>query len=593
MGPDRRYEISDLYHAALARAPGDREAFLEEACAGEPNLRSELDSLLQYASESAAFLETPPAVFTTTTPAVDDTSHMLGRAVGAYRIVSLLGRGGMGEVYRARDSKLNREVAIKILPPPFMDDPDRRARLIREARLLATLNHPHIGAIYGVEETEGLTALALELVEGPTLAQRLQQGPLPVARALMVARQIADALDAAHAKGIVHRDLKPANIVLQGGATETVFAKVLDFGIAKTLASEPDGELVSSDLDSVTDTAAGRILGTPAYMSPEQALGLAVDRRTDVWAFGCVVFEMLSGARPFDAETATDTMAHAFERGPDWSALPAAVPEPVRKLLRRCLQQDPGRRSRDLRDAILDLDESLSAGQSDSTFRQRRLGTDLPIWAAVIAALMLTGGTWWLWQSSARVLASPPVMRVNVDLGPDVSMELAMNPSAGISPNGERLVFISNRRLLTRRLRDSEAATLAGTEGASAFFFSPDSQFVAFEADGRLKRVALDGGSVTTICELPRVLRREACAAEAGARTTPFYLRHPQAAESRTGRRRSRRAARAARGEYTQRWPQLLPGAKAVIFTSHDIPTGSIAPASTCSRSRTASARPW
>jgi serine/threonine protein kinase len=576
MGPDRRHEISDLYHAALARAPGDREAFLEEACAGEPTLRRELDSLLQYASESAAFLETPPAVFPAAMPSADDTPQMLGRDVGSYRIVSLLGRGGMGEVYRARDSKLNREAAIKILPARLTGDPDRRARLIREARLLATLNHPHIGAIYAVEETDGLIALALELVEGPTLAERLQRGPLPVAQALMIARQIADALDAAHAKGIVHRDLKPANIVLQGGADAyALCAKVLDFGVAKSVMSGSEGEMVSSGLDSVTGTAAGRILGTPAYMSPEQARGLAVDRRTDVWAFGCVLFEMLSGARPFHAETATDTMAPVLEHEPDWSILPAAIQEPVRKLLRRCLQKDPARRPRDLRDAILDLDESLAVDPSDRASRRPLVGAGLTIWGATVAALIVAiSATWWLWQFSARPSRSRPVMHVNIDLGPDVSMELGINPSVGISPNGERLVFISNHRLVTRRLRDSEAATLAGTEGASGFFFSPDSQFVAFEADGQLKRVALDGGSITTICALPPSPAPRGLRGGSWGEDNIIVFGAATGALSRVpaGGGAVVPIGRLDPGEYTQRWPQLLPEAKAVIFTSHKHP---------------------
>ena len=260
---------------------------------------------------------------------------MIGRRLGPYTIVAPLGAGGMGEVYRAHDSKLGRDVAIKILPAHFTADPERRSRFAREARLLATLNHPHIGGIYGLEETDGVTALVLELVEGPTLADRLARGRLPIAEALAIARQIAAALDAAHQKGIVHRDLKPSNIVLQSadGVTSTaVRAKVLDFGLAKAVADQPAEE---ARLPTVTGdrTGEGKILGTPAYMSPEQARGQSVDKRTDIWAFGCVLYEMLTSRRAFAGATMSDQLAAILEREPDWTALPPATPSSARRLL--------------------------------------------------------------------------------------------------------------------------------------------------------------------------------------------------------------------------------------------------------------------
>ena len=272
------------------------------------------------------FLETPAAAVVA---GASIGIPMLNRQIGSYTIVAPLGAGGMGEVYRARDSKLGRDVAIKILPSHFTSDPERRARFAREARLLATLNHPHIGAIYGLEETDGLTALVLELVEGPTLAERLERGPLAIADALAIARQIAEALDAAHEKGIVHRDLKPGNIVLQSSAnaagvpSSETRAKVLDFGLAKTMAVGLEGDLTQRPPGSLDGTEEGRILGTPAYMSPEQARGQAVDKRTDIWAFGCVLFEMLTGRRAFDGATISDTFVSILEREPHWDALPA------------------------------------------------------------------------------------------------------------------------------------------------------------------------------------------------------------------------------------------------------------------------------
>ncbi len=297
MTSDQRNRISDLYHRARERTPGERAAFLKDACDGDDGLRQEVESLLEFESPSARFLERPAADVAAEAAGV---TSMIDRQIGPYTIVAPLGAGGMGEVYRARDSKLGRDVAIKILPSHFTADPERRSRFAREARTLATLNHPHIGAIYGLEEADGVSALVLELVEGQTLADRLERGPLPLPQALAIARQIAEALDAAHEKGIVHRDLKPANIVLQGAPdrlSADVRAKVLDFGLAKPMATDGAAAPTQGPSDSFGGTADGRILGTPAYMSPEQARGLTVDKRTDIWAFGCVLFEMLAGRR--------------------------------------------------------------------------------------------------------------------------------------------------------------------------------------------------------------------------------------------------------------------------------------------------------
>ena len=317
-----------------------------------------------------------------------------GTRIGLYEVISMIGAGGMGEVYRARDTKLGRDVAIKVLPADFTADPERRARFAREARLLATLNHPHIGAIYGLEESEGIAALVLEFVDGPTLADRLQHAPLPIAEALAIARQIAEALEAAHDKGIVHRDLKPANVILQGGGAGTagpVRAKVLDFGIAKPVAMDLAADLTRES--SLAGTEDGRILGTPAYMSPEQARGAPIDKRIDIWAFGCVLFEMLSGRRAFEGKTGADTLARVLEREPDWTVLPAATPDAIRTLLRRCFVKDPGRRPRDIGDLRLELEEIGTLGRSATgpTRRQkarRSLSFVVVALVAVVAAAL-------------------------------------------------------------------------------------------------------------------------------------------------------------------------------------------------------------
>ena len=326
---------------------------------------------------------------------------MVGRQLGPYKLLAPLGAGGMGEVYRAHDSKLGRDVAIKILPAHLTTDPERRARFAREARLLATLNHPHIGAIYGLEEAEDLTALVLELVEGQTLAERLERGPLALSDALTIARQLGEALEASHHKGIVHRDLKPANIVLQetsGSTSKDLRAKVLDFGLAKPIAVGGDGA-PTQPAWSLDGTAEGRILGTPAYMSPEQARGLPVDKRTDIWAFGCVLFEMLSGRRPFGGDTVTDTLARILEHEPEWPFLPAGTPLSIRTLLQRCLRKDPEKRLHDIADALIELDLT-AAGTARSQSSAEIVGTPTAsrrVIGTLVACLLvlLASGAWW------------------------------------------------------------------------------------------------------------------------------------------------------------------------------------------------------
>ena len=308
-----------------------------------------------------------------------------GTRLGIYEIHDLLGTGGMGEVYRARDTRLGREVAIKILPETLMRDAERSSRFEREARLLASLNHPHIGAIYGLEETGDRRALVLELIAGPTLAERIAMGPLPVPEALSIARQVAEALDSAHGRGIVHRDLKPANIKLATSGE----VKVLDFGIAKAIAGDPaasdfsDAPTITSD-----DTRAGVVLGTPAYMSPEQARGRTVDKRTDIWAFGCVLYEMLTGRRGFAGETTADTISAVLGQDPDWRALPEGTPAAIRRLLQRCLKRDPKQRLHDIADARIEIEDVGAVESEGATSANRRAALSWPVliaWTAVVA----------------------------------------------------------------------------------------------------------------------------------------------------------------------------------------------------------------
>jgi eukaryotic-like serine/threonine-protein kinase len=331
----------DLFHAALQQSPETRRAFLDEACGDSIELRRQLERLISKDEQAGGFLERP--AFTDLTATLGARASLVGRRFGPYRILSLLGAGGMGEVYRAHDSKLDRDVAIKTLPPEFARDPGRLARFRREARTLAALNHPNIATIYGLEESPDADYLVLELVEGETL-----QGPVPLATALDFASQVAEALQAAHEHGIMHRDLKPANLKVTPHGT----VKVLDFGLAKAIWG-PEGkpELAEPAAAAADGTMAGQIFGTPAYMSPEQARGEGVDQRTDIWAFGCLLYELLAGKRAFERQTVSATTAAVMEDEPDWQALPAKTPRKVRDLLRQCLQRDANRRLNNIGDA--------------------------------------------------------------------------------------------------------------------------------------------------------------------------------------------------------------------------------------------------
>ena len=344
--------LKEAFEGARALASDARPAYLAEVCNGDEALRREVELLLAHDDQAASFLETPAMPF-------DDSlvaKSLEGQCIGPYQVSALIGTGGMGEVYRAHDAKLGRDVAIKVLPPMFTADRERVARFDSEARMLAALNHPHIGAIYGLEEAGGMPALVLELVDGETLADRLRRGPVPTGDTLAIARQIADALDAAHRKRITHRDLKPANIKV----TPDGLVKVLDFGLAKALASDVTATqgISQSPTAAIDATRVGVILGTAAYMSPEQARGLPVDTRADIWAFGCVLYEMLTGRPPFTGQTVAETLAAILEREPDWKALPSSTPARIRELLRHCLQRDLALRVQHIAEARDVLDQA-------------------------------------------------------------------------------------------------------------------------------------------------------------------------------------------------------------------------------------------
>ena len=412
MTPERWQKIEQLCNAALEYEASQRETFLARACQGDDGLRREVESLLAQEKPAEGFLEPVGAEVSTRVWAKmqGGEQSMIGRQLGSYQVVSLLGVGGMGEVYQARDTKLGRDVAVKVLPPGLIHDADRLARFQREARMLASLNHPNIATIHGQEQFDGVHYLVMELVPGATLAERITKGALPLDEALKISTQIAEALEAAHEKNVIHRDLKPANVKV----TPEGRVKVLDFGLAKAFAGE--GEKGSSQAPTLSEE--GRILGTPAYMSPEQARGLVVDKRTDIWAFGCLLYELLTGKAAFRGETVSDTLARVLEREPDWQGLPPSIPVKVQDLLHRSLEKDSYRRMRDIGDARIELLDALrgTARQEvsgEKRFKMTRRAAIGALAGAGAGAAGLATSFWYLWPKAPK-----PVMRLNIDISP-------------------------------------------------------------------------------------------------------------------------------------------------------------------------------
>jgi serine/threonine protein kinase/Tol biopolymer transport system component len=490
----RWHQIEHLYNQALEIEESKRTSFLREACAADDDLRRELEGLLAEERPAAGFLEKPALREIAHEFEAAEGASWVGRQIGNYEFVSLAGAGGMGEVYRSRDTRLKREVAIKVLPGEFSRDPDRVSRFQREAQLLASLNHPNIAAIYNLEEADGLRFLILELVEGETLADRLKRGPIPLDDALQIATQIAEGLAAAHERGIIHRDLKPANIKV----TPEGKVKVLDFGLAKAFAGEAAAVNLSNSPTKMPSSMPGMILGTAAYMSPEQANGAVLDRRTDIFAFGAVLYEMLTGQRAFPGEIAGDILAAVIRAEPDWRKLPADTPSGIRRLLRRCLQKDRNRRLQSAGDAQIEIDEAQSEPQMDAHVvpsAPRR--TERLVWTALVLTLIAAVTIVWVRRP---VLFAPLVFETRLEISTPPTTDPV---SLAISPDGQKIVFVAvseGRSLLWLRSLDSVSGRpLAGTDGAMFPFWSPDSQSVGFFADGKLKRIDTASGSVGTL----------------------------------------------------------------------------------------------
>ncbi len=492
-----------------------------------------------------------------------------------YDIIGEIGKGGMGEVYLAEDTNLKRQVAIKVLPQPFALDQEMLARFEREARLLASLNHPNIATIHGLEKSDGQQFLVMELVEGDTLAERISKGPLQLDEALNICRQITEGLESAHEKGIIHRDLKPANIKI----TKDEKVKILDFGLAKVFEGAASGKAPGVDPSksptiTIESSRSGVILGTAAYMSPEQARGKALDKRTDIWSFGCVLFEALTGRQAFKGETISDYIAAILKNEPDWKALPERTPAKIRDLLRRCLQKDPHNRLHDIADARIDIQDVLAGGpeEIEPAARPEPKWRAL-FWATAGLAIILSCVLLWSpWRTSR--LQEQLVSRFSLNLPQGETLDYEIGSSVVLSPDGTQLIYAARKeettQLYLRPIHDFEAKPISGTEGARGPFFSPDGNWVAFYADGKLKKVSLLGGTPQVICDAQSGLGgtwSEDDTIYFGDRKKASLMYVPASGGDPELLTSGLKIVNKATFEHSYFWPQILPGGKALLYT--------------------------
>ncbi len=583
MTPDRFARMKELLLASADLPAAERPRYLREVCSDDPDLCREVEEILARDRDTQQILKSDvdlARAFRLPDLLVDGARNlvgqrmgrpagpsMVGRSLGQYRVESKLGEGGMGIVYQGTDTRLERKVAIKLLHQSVVQDSALMARFRREARVLASLNHANVAAIHGLEEADGTTFLVLEFVPGETLAERLARGPLSLKEALTICRQIAEGIEAAHEQGIVHRDLKPANIKITPGGQ----VKVLDFGLAKASAvSSPADGLAKSAPAGTEMTEAGMIMGTAAYMSPEQACGKPVDRRTDVWAFGCVLFETLTRRQTFAGDTMTEVMAAVLERSPDWGSLPAAVPENVKCLLRRCLTKDRDSRLRDIGDARLELEETLSGQVGTAATKTVRVR---PYWPAIAAACLLgvaaIGVRAWL---QTRSVSAPEVVRFTHQLPPAQQIVPGWNPSVVFSPDGRSVAYsyaVDGVAMAFRRsISDLAQKPLGGVSGLEDPVFSPDGRWVAMfnNMDLTLEKVAVDGGAPVPLTKVDMFGRGD-WGKDGYIYFTDAYpggiVRVPEDG----GAKEPVTILDAQKAEFTHRHAQVLPGGKAIIFT--------------------------
>ena len=555
-------EVADL-------GPVERGGRLAELCAGDDELRSEVESLLTFDSAPQDVISAiiGQAAHTATL----GSSLRVGQTLLHYAVSGELGEGGMGVVWKATDRTLGRDVAIKVLPSVVSRDPARLARFDREAKVLASLNHANIAAIYSLHESDGMRFLAMEYIEGDDLTLHIERGTLSLLEVLSVARQVADGLEEAHEKGIVHRDLKPANIKI----TPAGRVKVLDFGLAKAMGrdivSETTDEPVSRAALSALASRAGLILGTAAYMAPEQARGLTVDRRADIWSFGVVLFEMLAGQRPFAGATLTDVLAAIVSTEPEWARLPASTPRPLERLIRRCLEKDPRQRLRDIGDARVEIEQLISGRELEpatdrlAPARSRRRDLWLSVGGALAAGLAMF--------LLLRPSPDPDVgtQRFNVALPPGQridDVQDAGRQALALSRDGRQLAFVSRsaagkKQIHVRRMDRIEAEPVAGTDGGDMPFFSPDGTHLGFASEGKLKRVPIAGGKPAVICDAPQPRGATWIDDDTIVFTPSVFsglFRVPASGGSPAP------LTTPAPTEESHRWPVMLPGGRAVIF---------------------------
>jgi len=588
MKPERWQQIERLYDSALKLEPGARERFLKEACAGDESLRNKVASWLASNENAGSFLESPALDVLAKKLALDQPREppqdIAGTTLVHYRIQEEIGEGGMGRVYRAEDTNLSRQVAIKVLPDEFAQDAERLARFEREAKLLAWLNHPNIASIYGLEQADGKPFLVLELVEGQTLAERLKKGRIPLDETLDICRQVAEGLEAAHQKGIIHRDLKPANVKV----TPEGKVKILDFGLAKAFYDQA-APVDPSRSPAITDqmNAPGAILGTVAYMSPEQARGKPVDRRADIWAFGCVLYECLTGTRAFPGETIAESIAKILGSEPDWTILPAENPPFVRAVLRQCLQKDPSLRLHDIADARVEMREELAEPPIVIPVARRfTLGWIISAGAAILLIGILIGPSVMVYFRPAASPTSQPVVRATIRLEPGHWLDgLRRSPPAGfdhptrtamvISSDGRFVIYSAVKenpgpedepRLYLRRLDQTVAKPIAGTERGRSPFLSPDDRWVGFQADDKLMKLPVDGGVPTPLCDSGQFF-----GASWGADNQIVFARPEESGLSRIsadgGKPEVLTQPKRSNEESGHRLPFCLPAGKGILFT--------------------------
>jgi serine/threonine-protein kinase len=569
MTPELWHRVTQIFRDAVARGPAEREAFLANACQGDTALRGEVDALLSGNRDAEGFGDEALPVSPSAVGVLAS-----GTAIGPYRLEGLLGAGGMGDVYRARDTKLQRDVALKILRAEITRTWDGRARLEREAVALAKLSHPHIAHVYGFEESAGIQAIIMELVPGRSLDAIIASGPCDLGMTLDISQQIAEALDAAHEAGIIHRDLKPANIKV----TPDGVVKLLDFGLAKIFAAGGLGSgAASRSAVTLAATQVGIIVGTPAYMSPEQTRGEPVDKRADVWAFGCVLFELLTGRRPFEGESPSDVLARVLERDPNWTLLPDGTSAPIRTLLARCLEKDPRRRLRDIGDARFELERIRTQGAGPDPGAVT-IATRAPRhfsrrgWLEA-AGVVLAGAAlaFVAWPRTPPATSSSPIRSFTIALPP--GQQLATNDllPLAFSDDGNALAYVaetadgSAQQIYVRAMDSGTTTPVVGTEGATTPFFSPDGQWLGFFARGRLMKAPVKGGVATVLTDVP---------AELGATWSEHHIVFASlwSALEQIGDQPAdtpRGLTRFAGAENAHTWPRAIPNSDALLFVSN------------------------